>query len=190
MNEFETKKKAPEYFSSWALIRVLYEMGYVTFDEYLEYFGYLSSYRFRFLSVSPDDIQKAVFGDKEKKRLEPKNIRKLNLPLVFSEEYGVSLDVAFRAVGIFFFRVMMDDTVGSDATEEIFIEIVESFPVKTNKKEFGERLSGVCKTTFENNAPERWCRLEDKLKYQKIERLLNVVETLNAEAKIVMPTEK
>ena len=52
LNELETKKDAPEYFSSWALIRVLYEEEHLSFDEYLDYFGYLSSYRFRFNSFS------------------------------------------------------------------------------------------------------------------------------------------
>lgn len=189
LNESETKKEAPEYFSSWALVRVLYEKGYVTFDEYLEYFGYLSSYRFRFLSLNPEDIQKAVFGDDGKKINEPKNIRKMNFPLVLSEEYGVSFENSFRVIGIFFFRAMMDDTVELDIIDEIFIEVIESFPAKISKKEFGERLLGVCITAFENNTSERLCRLDDKFKYQKIERLLQTAETLNAEARMVTPNE-
>ena len=112
-----------------------------------------------------------------------------NFPLVLSEEYGVSFDDALRVIGIFFFRAMMDDTVRLDVLDAIFVEIIEEFPTKMGKKEFGERLLGVCITVFENDTPERFCRLEDKLKYQKIERLLQIAETLNAEARTVTPNE-
>jgi len=57
-------------------LRVLYEEKFISFDEYLDYFWHLSSYRFRFLSVNPDDIEKAVFGDGEIKIVHPGNIRK------------------------------------------------------------------------------------------------------------------
>ena len=187
INELETKKKAPEYFSSWALVRVLYEKGYVTFDEYLEYFGYLSSYRFRFLSVTSDDIEKAVFGDGEVKIFKPENIRRLNFPLTLSEEYGVPFQDALRVIGIFFFRAMMDTTVALDTVEKIFVEIIESFPTKMSKKEFGERLLGVCITVFESNTPKNLCRLADKLKYQKIEKLLHAIESFSEESKLVTP---
>lgn len=187
MNESETKKKAPEYFSSWALVRVFYEKGFITFNEYLEYFGYLSSYRFRFLSLNSDDVEKAVFGDGEEKIVKPENIRRLNFPLTLSEEYGVSFQDAFRVVGIFFFRIMMDNAVPLDVTEKIFVEIIESFPTKMNKKEFGERLLGACITVFENNTPKNFCRLEDRLKYKKIEGLVNVTESFGAESKLIAP---
>jgi hypothetical protein len=189
MNEIETKKKAPEYFSSWSLIRVLYEKAYITFDEYLDYFSYLSSYRFRFLSLNSDDIEKAVFGDGKIENIKPENIRRFNFPLILSEEYGVPFQDAFRVVGIFLFSAMMNDTVALGIVEKIFFEVVESFPTKMSKKEFGERLLGVCIRAFENNRSERLCKLEDKLKYQKIERLLQFAETLSAEAKIVTPNE-
>jgi len=187
MNESETKKKAPEYFSSLALVRVFYEVGHITFDEYLEYFGYLSTYRFRFLSLTTDDIEKAVFGDREIKFVKPENIRRLNFPLTLSEEYGVSFQDALRVVGIFFFRVMMDNSVAIDVAEKIFVEIIESFPTKMNKKELGERLLGACITVFESNTPKFLCRLEDKFKYQKIEKLLQVTETFSAESKLLTP---
>jgi len=175
------------YLSNIPLVRVLYEEGYITFDEYLEYFGYLSSYRFRFLSLNPDDIEKAVFGDGEIKNIKPENIRRLNFPLTLSEDYGVPFDVGLKVVGIFFFRKMVDDAVELDIVEKIFVEIIESFPTKMNKKEFGERLLGACITVFENNTPKNLCRLEDKLKYQKIEKLLQVIESFSAESELVTP---
>ncbi len=134
MNELETKKKAPEYFSSFVLLRVLYEEGKVSFDEYLEFFGYLSSYRFRFLSLSHDDIEKAVFGDGKIRTVNSENIKKLNFSLTLSEEYGVLFQTAFSVVVRFLFRVLVDDTILPEIIERIFVEIIESFPKKLIKK--------------------------------------------------------
>ena len=82
---------------------------------------------------------------------------------------------------------MVDDAVALDIVEKMFVEIIESFPTKMNKKEFGERLLGACIAVFENNTPKNLCRLEDKLKYQKIEKLLQVIESFSAESKLVTP---
>jgi hypothetical protein len=182
-NELETKKKSPEYFSSWALIRVLYDEGHLTFDDYLDYFGYLSSYRFRFLSFNPDDIEKAVFGDREPISVKPENIRKLNFPLTLSEEYGVSFRDAFRVVGIFLFRVLMNDITALDDTSKIFVEIINSFPTTMGKKELGYLLLRVFVKVFEGDKPIKFCKIEDKLKYQKVDKLLEIAESYNVEAK-------
>lgn len=187
LNELETKKKTPEYFSSWALIRVLYEEGHLTFEEYLDYFSYLSSYRFRFLPLNPEDIEKAVFGDREAKFIKSENIRRLNFPLVLSEEYGVPFDVAFRVVGIFLFKLIRDDAVTSDVLEKIFTEVINCFPTSKNKKDLGQMFLEVCTKALEGRTLLRFCKLEDKLKYQKINNLLQVTETYNEEAKPLTP---
>ena len=101
MNEMETKKKAPEYFSSYALFRVLFEEKHISYIDYLEFFKHLSSYRFRFLALNVDDIENAVFGDNVIKTVKAENIKKLNFPLILSEEYGVPFQTALRVVGIF-----------------------------------------------------------------------------------------
>ena len=168
MNELETKKKAPEYFSSLVLLRILYEEKQISFNEYLEYFGYLSSYRFRFLTLNADDIEKAIFGDGEIKIVKPENIRKFNFPLTLSEEYGVPFQTAFTVVGAFLLKVMMDNTITLDVAEKIFIEIIESFPTKIRKKDFGQMLLRVCFNAIEKNklkqflhpdAQDKWDRL-------------------------------
>ncbi|MBL8090027.1 MAG: hypothetical protein KF758_04055 [Anaerolineales bacterium] len=183
LNQYETKKAVPEYFSSWALARVCYEKGFITFDEYLDYFGYLSSYRFRFLSLSSDDIEKAVFSNGGV--VKPENIRKFNFPFTLSEEYGVLLQDAVRVVGNFFFRVMMDDNVALEITEKIYVEIVESFPAKVSQKDFGEKLLGACITVFENNISKSKtvCRLQDKHKHQKIDRLLQILDSFSTDVR-------
>lgn len=185
LNELETKKKAPEYFSSWALIRALYEMGHLTFDEYLDYFGYLSSYRFRFLPLSQEDIEKAVFGDRETKFIKPENIRRFNLPLVLSEEYGVPFDLAFRVVGIFLLKLIRDDSVDLDTLGKIFAEILNEFPTSKSKKDLGQMLLDACRKAVEGKMLIPFYNFGDKLKYQKISYLLQITESYNVEVKLL-----
>jgi len=187
LNELETKKKAPECFSTWALVRALYEKGHLTFDEYLDYFGYLSSYRFRFLPLSQEDIEKAVFGDRGTKYIKPENIRRFNFPLVLSEEYGVPFDVAFRVIGIFLLKLIRDDSVASGVVEKIFAEILNVFPTNKSKKDLGQMLLDACTKAVEGKMLIPFCKLEDKLRYQKINNLLRVAETYNEEAKLLTP---
>lgn len=139
-NEIETKKPAPPYCSSPALLRVLYEEGKVSFDEYLDYFAYLSSYRVRFLPIMTDDLEKAVFGDRTIKVIKPEQLRKFNFALTLSEEYGVAPRAAFQVVGSFLFRVLLDDSISSEMATKIFVEIVSMFPTKESRKAFGRTL--------------------------------------------------
>lgn len=188
MNEAETKKKIPEYFSSLALLRLLYEQKQVDFDEYLDYFGYLSSYRFRFLSLTLDDIEKTVFGDGKVKVVRPEYIRKLNFPLTLSEEYGVPFQTAFKIVGVFLLKILADDSVTLEASEKIYIEIIQAFPTKMSKKDLGHMLLQACIQTIESPKSKWVYKIEDKLKYQKIDRLLRVVEIYNIDLKFLSPT--
>ena len=187
MNEFETKKKAPEYFSSWALLRLLYEEEQISFNEYLEYFGYLSSYRFRFLTLNSDDIEKAVFGAGDIKTVNPENIRKLNFPFTLSEEYGVSFQTAFTVVGRFLLKVLMDNTVTLDITEKIFIEIIVSFPTKMNKKDLGQLLLRVCFRASENDKSKFALYPKTQLIHEKVDKLLQVTEIFNLGSKLWTP---
>lgn len=179
MNELQTKKKAPKYFSSLVLLRVLYEDKKIDFEEYIEYFGYLSSYRFRFLSLNSNDIEIAVFGDSKIKTIKPENIRKLNFPLTLSEEYGVPFQTAFIVVGGFLFKVLMDNTITADITEKIFIEILESFPTKKNKKDLGQMLLRICFRAIEDNKSKFILFPNIRMVDEKIDRLLQVSEIYN-----------
>ncbi len=190
INKEETKKKEPEYFSTLALLRVLYEEGRISFDEYLDFFGYLSSYRFRFLSLNPDDIEKAVFGDGEIKTVSPENIRKLNFSLTLSEEYGVKFQDAFRVVGGFMLKVLTDNTVTSDTAEKIFIEIIETFPTKMNKKDFGQMLLRVCLRVIEKNKSKLVLYPKNQILDEKIDKLSQITEIFNSEKKLWLPDAK
>lgn len=187
MNELETNKKVPEYFSSLALLRSLYEENQVSFNEYLEYFGYLSSYRFRFLTLNSDDIEKAVFGDGDIKTVNPENIRKLNFPFTLSEEYGVPFQMAFTVVGRFLLKVLMDNTVTLDIAEKIFIEIIVSFPTKMNKKNLVQMFLGVCVRAIENNKSKFVLQPKAQLIYEKVDKLLRATEIYNSESKLWTP---
>ena len=186
MNQLETEKKAPEYFSSLALLRVLYENKQYSFNEYLDYFGYLSSYRFKFLFFDLDDIEKAVFGDEEIKTVNPENIRKLNFRLTLSEEYGVSFQSAISILGRFLFKVLMDSAVTVEIAEKIFIEILVSFPTKMNKKDLGQMLLRVCFREIEDNKSKFILFPSNQLIQEKIDKLRQATE-IYAKSKLWVP---
>jgi hypothetical protein len=186
MNQLQTEKKKPEYFSSLALMRVLYEGKQLNFSEYLEYFGYLSSYRFKFLFFDSDDIEKAVFGDEKIKTVSPENVRKFNFSLTLSEEYGVQTQTAFTVLGRFLFKVLMDNAVTVDIAEKIFIEIIESLPTEMNKKDFGQTLLRLCYRTIEDKKSKLIIVPNTHLIHEKIDKLQQATE-IYAESKIWMP---
>ena len=190
MNEIETKKKSPGYLSSLILLKVLYEQDKISFDEYLDYFRYLSSYRFRFLSLSSDDIEKAVFGDRKIKIIKTENIRKLNFSLTLSEEYGVSFQNAFAVVVRFLFKVLIDDTITPDIVEKIFVEIIESFPMKKDKKNLGQMLLRVCTKAVEKNKSRWILTKKSKTTQEKIDKLSRATEIFSSGIQIWTPNTK
>ncbi len=179
MNELETKKEAPEYCSSLSLLKVLYEEGKLDFNTYLDFFGYLSTYRFRFLSLNSDDIEKAVFGDKRVKIICPKNIRKLNFSITLSEEYGVSFKDALIVVARFLLKVLLDNTLTKNIIKNIFIEIIETLPVEINKKDFGEVLLGTCLSAALIYKSNLILYPGNKLLYERVDTLLQLLSIYN-----------
>jgi len=144
MNQLETKKEAPGYCSSLAVMRVLYEQGKIRFSEYLDYFSYLSSYRVRFLAITTKDLETAVLGDGVLKAVQPEELRKFNFPLTLSEEYGVHRRTASAVIGPFLIKLLIDDSIIPEAVVKIFSEIITTFPASENKRLFGENLLAVC----------------------------------------------
>lgn len=151
-NEHQTKKKAPVYCSTFALVRSLFELGKITFREYLEYYCYLSSYRCRFLPISSEDMEMAVFGEKAIAIVDPEAIRLFNFPLTLSEEYGVPFDQAFLVVGQFFLKVLIDDSITIDMAERIFGEVLSSFPTDKKKSTLGNMFLQVSVQIINNRA--------------------------------------
>lgn len=172
-NELETKKNAPDYCSTFALMRVLYEDNKITFDDYLAYFAYLSSYRFRFLPINTDDISKAVFGDGAITTIAPEKIKQLNFPLTLSEEYGVPFDTAFLVVGKFVIRILVDDAILPEFAERIFIEVLENFPTDKDKRSLGQMFIRVSVQAI-NKMNQRFTVGTET--QEKVDRLIQVAE--------------
>jgi hypothetical protein len=189
MNKLETKKEAPEYFSSLYLIRMLYEQHKVTFLEYIDYFGYLSSYRFRFLSLNSEDIEKTVLGDELIKIVKPENICKLNLPLTLSEEYGVSFESALGVMGGFLIKVLADDSISTSIAEKIFIEIMTALPTKMNKRFVGQILLGGCDKAFKNSQSKLIVKPKNQNYTDKMKKLMIATEIWNIGDQLWTPNE-
>ncbi|MBK7764482.1 MAG: hypothetical protein IPI46_14275 [Bacteroidetes bacterium] len=140
LNNMETGKSKPQYFSSIALMRVLYENKLINFQEYLDFFSYLASYRFRFLQITTDDFEKAFFGDGPIIQMQVANLRKLHLSLTLSTEYGVDPDNALRVVIPFILKLLIDDFVSVSIMEEVFTEIMSQYPTEKEKIVFSRSL--------------------------------------------------
>lgn len=140
VNEMETGKKAPKYCSSLALLRVLYEQKKINFDDYLSFFHYLSSYRFRFLPISVDDLRIAILGESAIIVIQPKQLRKFNFQLTLAEEYGVSLSNTFKLLGQFLTIIMIDDSIIPEVAEDIFAEVLSAFSSRKNRNQVGRAL--------------------------------------------------
>ena len=180
MNEIETKKKAPEYFSSLVLLKILNEQGKISYDEYLDFFRYLSSYRFRFLSISSDDIEKAVFGDEIIKIIRTENISKLNFPLTLSKEYGVSFQTAFTLLGGFLIKILTDNLVVPEIAEKIFIEIIESFPTEKDKGNLGQMFLRVCIKAIKKYKSRWILTKKSDITQEKIDKLSRATEIFSS----------
>lgn len=147
VNALETKKEIPEYCSSITLMRKLLDKGLISFNDYLDYFGYLSSYRCRFLGLSANDLLRATLGDGKLVVIQPENLRKFNLPLVLSEEYGVPLITAVKVVAEFLTKIITDDSIATEVSNKIFAEAIEGFLQgrKSDKREAGTLLLQLCR---------------------------------------------
>lgn len=178
MNALETQKEASKYFSSLALIRVLYEDRQISFDDYLEYFGYLSFYRCRFLPFSIDDIEIAIFGNGEIKTINPQNIRKFNFPLILSEEYGVPFKDSFVLLGRFLFKILVDNAITVDVINKIFIEILESFPTHRSKKDLGQMFLKACINEIESRGAKSILLQNYQVINEKLDVLLRTTQIL------------
>jgi hypothetical protein len=151
MNAAETKKTAPKHFSSYALVSVLYEKDLIDYETYLNYFSYLAHYRFRCLLITPESIERAILGDSKTKYYKLENIKKLNLPLILSEEYGVHFRTSFNLIILFMLNIFKNDEVSNVATKEIFNEIVANFPAKVSSSDIGQLLLNVSQEVFSLN---------------------------------------
>lgn len=101
----------------------------------------------------------------------PENIRKLNLSLTLSDEYGVPFKSAFNVLGIFLLKVIQDDSVTIEILERIFFEILNSLPIKINKKYFEKVLVDECEKAIKKAPPKSIILQNDLLIQSKLDRL-------------------
>ncbi|MBA7494161.1 hypothetical protein ES702_04734 [subsurface metagenome] len=179
MNEVETEKKSPSYFSTFILLKVLYETRKISFIEYLDIFEYLSYYRLRFIPIEPDDIEKAVLGDEKIKVVSPENIKKFNFPLTLSEAYGVPFQSAFNVVASFLSKLLYDNSITSEIMERIFSEIIQSFPTKMVKRNLAQLFLEFCINLEKQNKSMLLLIQRSKFVQNKIDKLKNTIAIFN-----------
>ncbi len=129
--------------SSIAFIRALYELAYISFLDYLRYFYFLSSYRFRFLHVFPSDIVTAVLGDGLIKEFNPNNIQLFNFRLTLSEAYGVDAKSSAQVISLAVTDFVLDESVTFEMIEKICIEIFSSSPDSLRKSQFVREVADL-----------------------------------------------
>lgn len=147
-------KQAPviKYCSTIFLVKALYEVGKLSFEDYLDFFFYLTTYRFKFLPINVIDIEKAVLGDKIIRRIQPSNIKKFNFKLTLSEEYGVKFETAFRVVQQFLFRILQDNYLLAEEVDRIFLILLDEFPTGSiSKQELRKQLLLGCQNIAINH---------------------------------------
>lgn len=167
MQEMETWVKKPTHFSSLALVRVLSQKNLIEYEEYLNYFYYLSSYRYSFLSLQTEDLERAIFWSSKIKTFNVKNLEKFNFPLTLSEEYGVEKTTTSIFMINFLCRLLVDNAIPANLVEEIFKEIVHTVPTKDSKF-LGHILIQWCEKIVKlglYNIPSIW--IETKLQMMK-----------------------
>ncbi|QQR55448.1 hypothetical protein IPG41_02740 [Candidatus Peregrinibacteria bacterium] len=172
----------PKYCSSFALVRALMLTGKLSFGSYLDYFRYLSGYRCRFLPVTTDALMQAVFGSGPISYLEPENIKKFNLPLVMSEEYGVELKVALGVIVQFLSRVIMDDAIPLDASQKIFTLTLTEFlkARKSDRQGVAKLLPLLCRKYLDESQSRSAIVVHASLKDQKLALLDSIALLLGS----------
>ena len=140
VNKMESSKDVPDYFSLFAMVKLLYDKRLLKFDEYLQFFGTLAYYRFRFLPVSTADLQNAFYGDGVVKFNQTERLKYFNLSLILSEDYGVREAEAFRVILSFLTKIVVDDSVLIEIADKTFSELLFSLPSKRDKKTLGRTM--------------------------------------------------
>jgi hypothetical protein len=184
MVELQTKKAAPECFSSLALVRVLSDKNRINFNEYLKFFGYLSSYRCRFLGLNPNDLERAVFGNNRLNVINIENLHQFNFPLTLSENYGVPFKIAFRVIFEFYIKILSDDTIPFDVKEKILFQLTDSFPTDLNKKDFLQLLLSSCVKEAENMERNIVLSISTQRMRNEINKLFQLKKIYSSEIKL------
>lgn len=161
----------PKSLSSLSLIRIMAEKGLVSWNDYFNYFGLLSVFRYHFLPVSIDDMVKVIFTPTLGGLLtsSPQNIGRLNLPLTLSNEYGVDENVAVRVVSNFFSTLILDDSTPNEIVEEIFALTLKQGLRNVDKRMASRVMYQICQQNLQNRS---WISHASERKLQLLKRQL------------------
>lgn len=176
MNEVETQKLSPQYFSSIVLIRALYQQDKISFKEYLEFFSFLAFHRFNFLQIRTQDLEKALFEDSTNKdEVQLDNLNKFNLPLTLSLEYGADSVSALNVIVELIHKLLLDRTVSEKVLVKIYIEIISKYPTDKSKNVLGKEIMTILIRIISEN---RNIVIESQT-YIKFNALMNASNGLN-----------
>lgn len=170
-NSLETNKNIPEYTSTFVLIRELYMQNRITIDDYLGFFSYLASYRFRFLTINSDDIEHAIFGVEGVQRFTPEKFKLFHPWLTLSPDYGVPFENAFFIVARVLYKALINLRISASDTVRLFTEIIDDFPTDKGKNTLGRMLIMVCLMSINN----RQTKVDEEAIQHKIEALNKII---------------
>jgi hypothetical protein len=185
-NQIETGKKQPEYFSIIPFIRVLYEDGILTTDTYFECFEFLAFHRFKFIHLNPDDLQETVFGKDKIKSCRPKNIQKLNLRLLLSEEYGTNFMHALIILTKFLSDLLNDPSIIEEILRDIFVEVLEALPVDRDKYYVGNLMLAFCRRKIKDQRNASLVITNTSTIESKISKLEEIVKIYKNTSKVII----
>ncbi len=137
---------APPNTSSLSLIRCLHDNGTITWEEYLQYFRLLSSYRYYLLPISVEDMERTVLRPSSSGLVlfTPKNIDYLHLSLTLANEYGVEDKTAIRITTLFLSRILLRNDVTENMAEEIFPLVLLGALAKREANVWGRVIVNLC----------------------------------------------
>ncbi len=161
----------PQHFSSLSLIRAMVDNGKIDSQRYYEYFGFLSTYRYHGLPLSPNDMMCVVLPAVGGGLVDPtpQNIYLLNLPLTLSQDYGVEAKTASAVLVLFFTALILNGSVTPQIADEIFTLTLAQALEKRDKKLMAKALRQGC---HQNILNQPWINPISKQKLEMLDEQL------------------
>ncbi len=140
-NAGSTGKRRPDNISLWSLARLLLETREINFEEYLNLFYHLSTYRECFLPVTAADLEKCLYKKSNGiVTIHPENIDLFNLNLVWSVEYGTNYESIMNVASLFIKGLILDTSITNDLLVQIFPKIFIPVFKGRDKRKVAETL--------------------------------------------------
>ncbi len=176
----------PQHFSSLSLIRAMVDNGKIDSQRYYEYFGFLSTYRYHGLPLSPNDMMCVVLPAVGGGLVDPtpQNIYLLNLPLTLSQDYGVEAKAAAAVLVLFFTALILNRPVTPQIADEIFTLTLAQALEKRDKKLMAKALRQGC---HQNILNQPWINPISKQKLEMLDKQLFRIATLGAPHSLIIP---